>query len=37
MLVNWVQAMPEPPVEIRLVHGEADARHALAGLLEIQN
>ena len=29
MLVDWVRAMPEPPKEIRLVHGEADARRAL--------
>jgi len=29
MLVNWVKAMPEPPAEIRLVHGEAKARQAL--------
>ena len=33
MLVNWVRSMPQPPKEIRLVHGEADARRALAGLL----
>ncbi len=33
MLVKWVHSMPQPPKEIRLVHGEADARHALAGLL----
>jgi metallo-beta-lactamase family protein len=30
MLVDWVRAMPEPPKEIRLVHGEDDARRALA-------
>jgi metallo-beta-lactamase family protein len=30
MLVNWVQSMPEPPTEIRLVHGEDEARDALA-------
>jgi metallo-beta-lactamase family protein len=30
MLVDWVRAMPEPPREIRLVHGEAEARRALA-------
>jgi metallo-beta-lactamase family protein len=29
MLVDWVHAMPEPPKEIRLVHGEDDARRAL--------
>ncbi len=33
MLVNWVRAMPEPPGEIRLVHGEAKARHALSRCL----
>ncbi len=33
MLVNWVHSMPQPPKEIRLVHGEADARRALADLL----
>ncbi|TKB25164.1 MBL fold metallo-hydrolase [Desulfopila sp. IMCC35006] len=33
MLVNWVHAMPRPPKEIRLVHGEADARRALAEML----
>ncbi|MBU1566215.1 MAG: MBL fold metallo-hydrolase [Proteobacteria bacterium] len=30
MLVDWVHAMPEPPKEIRLVHGEDKARQALA-------
>ena len=30
MLVDWVRAMPEPPKEIRLVHGEDAARRALA-------
>jgi len=30
MLVNWVRSMPEPPGEIRLVHGDADARKNLA-------
>jgi metallo-beta-lactamase family protein len=29
MLVNWVRSMPEPPKEIRLVHGEPQARRAL--------
>jgi metallo-beta-lactamase family protein len=33
MLVDWVRAMPEPPREIRLVHGEAEARRALAMVL----
>jgi metallo-beta-lactamase family protein len=32
-LVNWVKFMPEPPGEIRLVHGEAKARQALSGVL----
>ena len=34
MLVNWVKSMPTPPGEIRLVHGESHARHALARALE---
>lgn len=33
MLVNWVQSMPKPPQEIRLVHGDEDARRALAAAL----
>ena len=33
MLVNWVRAMPKPPKEIRLVHGEAEARRVLARAL----
>ena len=33
MLVDWVKSMPEPPGEIRLVHGENRARHALAKAL----
>ena len=33
MLINWVHSMPQPPKEIRLVHGEDDARHALAVLI----
>jgi len=33
MLVNWVKSMPEPPGEIRLVHGKAKAMQALSGLL----
>jgi metallo-beta-lactamase family protein len=32
-LVEWVQAMPQKPTAIRLVHGEANARKALAGVL----
>ncbi len=35
MLVDWVQSMPQPPKEIRLVHGEDDARQALAQALGI--
>jgi len=35
MLVSWVKSMPEPPGEIRLVHGEDHARHALARALEL--
>ena len=34
-LVNWVKAMPEPPGEIRLVHGEDGARNALAKVLNL--
>jgi metallo-beta-lactamase family protein len=34
MLVEWVRSMPEPPKEIRLVHGEDDARRALGLALE---
>jgi metallo-beta-lactamase family protein len=36
MLVDWVHAMPEPPGEIRLVHGDADARRALAQALGME-
>jgi metallo-beta-lactamase family protein len=35
MLVNWVKSMPAPPGEIRLVHGESSARHALARALGV--
>jgi metallo-beta-lactamase family protein len=35
MLVDWVHAMPTPPKEIRLVHGEAEARQALSIALRI--
>lgn len=35
MLADWVRSMPEPPGEIRLVHGEADARRALGKALGI--
>ena len=33
MIVDWVRSMPNPPKEIRLVHGEERARKALARLL----
>jgi metallo-beta-lactamase family protein len=32
-LVEWVQAMPQKPAAIKLVHGETKARRALAGVL----
>jgi metallo-beta-lactamase family protein len=32
-LVKWVQAMPQKPAAIKLVHGEIIARKALAGVL----
>lgn len=35
MLIDWVHSMPQPPKEIRLVHGEPDARRALALVLGI--
>ena len=35
MLVDWVRSMPEPPGEIRLVHGDDEARKALAIALGI--
>ncbi|MGB3222118.1 MAG: MBL fold metallo-hydrolase RNA specificity domain-containing protein, partial [Desulforhopalus sp.] len=34
MLVDWVRSMPDPPKEIRLVHGEKEARRALGLALE---
>jgi metallo-beta-lactamase family protein len=34
-LCDWVAAMPEPPGEIRLVHGEVAAKSALAKRLNI--
>ncbi|NWH05789.1 MBL fold metallo-hydrolase [Desulfobacter latus] len=34
-LCDWVAAMPEPPGEIRLVHGEPHSKAALAGKLNI--
>ncbi|MEE4464630.1 MBL fold metallo-hydrolase RNA specificity domain-containing protein, partial [Azotobacter chroococcum] len=33
-LVNFITRMREWPDEIRLVHGEADAKHALAAELQ---
>jgi metallo-beta-lactamase family protein len=36
-LVDWVMSMGEAPKEIRLVHGEAGARKALAKALGIKN
>lgn len=35
MLVDWVRSMPQPPKEIRLVHGEPEARLALAKVLGV--
>jgi len=35
-LVAWVKAMPKPPGEIHLVHGEPDAQKALARKLEVE-
>jgi metallo-beta-lactamase family protein len=32
-LVEWVQSIPQKPVSIKLVHGEAKARRALARIL----
>jgi len=34
MLVNWVRSMSQPPREIRLVHGDPEARRALTEKLE---
>ncbi|MDA3787932.1 MAG: MBL fold metallo-hydrolase, partial [Desulfobacula sp.] len=34
-LINWVNSMIEPPKEIRLVHGESNARNALAEKLRL--
>jgi metallo-beta-lactamase family protein len=36
MLVDWVNAMPEPPGAIRLVHGDSEARRALAQALGME-
>jgi len=35
ILVDWVQSMPQPPKEIRLVHGEFEARRTFALALGI--
>ena len=37
VIVSWVKAMPEPPKEIRLVHGEEKARQALAHVLAVKS
>ncbi len=36
-LAAWVAAMPEPPGEIRLVHGEPRAKKTLGQRLKIQS
>ncbi len=36
MLVDWVHSMPQPPKEIRLVHGEGGARRALGLALGLE-
>lgn len=36
-LVDWVMSMGEVPKEIRLVHGEVNARKILAKALGIKN
>ncbi|WP_246294124.1 MBL fold metallo-hydrolase RNA specificity domain-containing protein [Desulfobacter latus] len=33
-LCDWVKSMPEPPGDIRLVHGESDAQKALRSELD---
>ncbi len=33
-LCDWVKSMPEPPKEIRLVHGEPEAQKALKSKLD---
>ncbi len=33
-LVDWVDSMPEKPGKIKLVHGDHEARHKLAAVLE---
>jgi metallo-beta-lactamase family protein len=35
MLIDWVHSMPQPPQEIRLVHGDPEARQALAREMNI--
>jgi metallo-beta-lactamase family protein len=34
-LCDWVKSMPEPPGEIRLVHGEPEAQRTLKSKLDI--
>lgn len=36
MLVDWVHSMAKPPEEIRIVHGDSDARKALANALNVE-
>ncbi len=36
-LVDWIESMPEKPGAVKLVHGEAGARAALAEILEKKN
>lgn len=37
MLVDWVRSMPEPPKEIRLVHGEPAAKEGVRSQLLVGN
>ncbi|MDT8379834.1 MAG: MBL fold metallo-hydrolase RNA specificity domain-containing protein [Desulfotignum sp.] len=34
-LCDWVKSMPEPPGEIRLVHGEQETQKALKSKLNV--
>jgi metallo-beta-lactamase family protein len=34
ILCDWVKSMPEPPGEVRLVHGEPEAQKALTSKLD---
>jgi predicted metal-dependent RNase len=34
-LCDWVKSMPEPPGEIRLVHGEPEAQRTLKSKLDL--